>query len=115
MELNLTQEICKVLDMRKGQNIAIVNIGHRTIIADQFIICSGRSTTQVKALANYVEDELAKLGVEPLRTEGKSEGRWAVIDYGDVIVHVFHEETRKLYTLEELWSDGTNVEYYNAD
>ena len=110
--MNITQEICKILDSKKAQDIVVVDIRHLTVIADDFIICSGRSTTQVKALANYVDDEMSKLGREPLRSEGKQEGRWAVVDYGDVIVHIFHEETRRLYSLEQLWSDGSNVTRY---
>ena len=86
-----------------------------TIIADYFIICSARSNTQVRALSDIVEEGMSKAGVEPLRSEGKQEGRWAVLDYGDVIVHIFYEETRKLYSLETLWSNGANVTHYGEE
>lgn len=108
----LTQRICKLLDDKKAGNIVVVDVGHLTIIADRFIICSGRSTTQVKGLSDVVEEGLSEDGIEPLRKEGKSEGRWAVLDYGGVIVHIFHEETRTLYSLEQLWGDGANVKRY---
>lgn len=109
------QLICKLLDEKKAKDITIVNIEGLTIIADKFIICSARSNTQVKALVDIVDEGMSKEGYEPLRVEGKQEGRWAVLDYGDVIVHIFYEETRKLYSLEQLWSDGTNVTYYGTE
>ena len=109
------QLICKLLDEKKAKDITIVNIEGLTIIADKFIICSARSNTQVKALVDIVDEGMSKEGYEPLRVEGKQEGRWAVLDYGDVIVHIFYEETRKLYSLEHLWSDGTNVTHYGTE
>ena len=106
--------ICKVLDDKKGIDIVVIDIGELSIVADYFVIVSGRSTTQVKALAGNLEEELSKnYGVEPLRSEGKRDGRWAVVDYGSVVVHVFHEETRRLYSLEQLWGDGQNVTRYD--
>lgn len=109
------QLICKLLDEKKAKDITIVNIEGLTIIADKFVICSARSNTQVKALVDIVDEGMSKEGHEPLRVEGKQEGRWAVLDYGDVIVHIFYEETRKLYSLEQLWSDGTNVTHYGTE
>lgn len=109
------QLICKLLDEKKAKDITIVNIEGLTIIADKFVICSARSNTQVKALVDIVDEGMSKEGYEPLRVEGKQEGRWAVLDYGDVIVHIFYEETRKLYSLEQLWSDGTNVTHYGTE
>ena len=109
----LKNTICRILDDKKGNYIVVIDIGELSIVADYFVIVSGRSTTQVKALANNLEDEMSKnYGVEPLRSEGKRDGRWAVVDYGSVVVHVFHEETRTLYSLEQLWGDGTNVTRY---
>lgn len=93
----------------------MVNLENLTVIADYFIICSARSNTQVKALSDIVEEGMSKAGMEPLRAEGKQEGRWAVLDYGDVIVHIFYEETRRLYSLETLWSNGANVTHYGED
>ncbi len=105
--------ICKILDDKKGVDITVIDIGELSIVADYFVIVSGRSTTQVKALANNLEEELSKnYSLEPLRSEGKRDGRWAVVDYGSVVVHVFHEETRRLYSLEQLWGNGQNVTRY---
>ena len=107
--------ICTLLDDKKAKDIVTVNLENLTIIADYFIICSARSNTQVRALSDIVEEGMSKQGMEPLRAEGKQEGRWAVLDYGDVIVHIFYEETRKLYSLETLWSNGANVTHYSED
>lgn len=112
-EKELKDLICKVLDDKKGVDITVVDLEGLSIVADWFVIVSGRSTTQVKALAGNLEEELSKNhGIEPIRTEGKRDGRWAVVDYGSVVVHVFHEETRRLYSLEQLWSNGQNVWHY---
>ncbi len=95
----------------KAKDIAVIKVEHLTVIADYLVIASGKSTTQVKAIANNIDDILSKEGIEPLRREGIGEGRWAVVDYGTVIAHVFNEESRKLYLLDQLWSDGSNVTF----
>ena len=87
----------------------VLDVGGMTVITDYMIICSGRATTQVKALTEAVEDKLAQMGIEPRRKDGTSEGRWAVLDYGTVLVHVFHEQEREYYQLERLWADGSNA------
>ena len=94
------------LDKRKAQDILVLDVKEKTSIADYFVIASGRSTTQVVALAEHVEEETEKqLGVSVKRREGVAEGRWAVLDYGDVIVHIFNDETRLFYHLERLWAE----------
>lgn len=108
--IKLKEEICKVLVAKKANDIVCINVSKKTTLSDYFIIASGRSTTQVKALCEYVEEGLSKLGVDVRRREGESEGRWAVLDYGDVIVHVFDDENRLFYHLEKLWEDGDNFE-----
>lgn len=108
--IKLKEEICKVLVAKKANDIVCINVSKKTTLSDYFIIASGRSTTQVKALCEYVEEGLSKMGVDVRRREGESEGRWAVLDYGDVIVHVFDDENRLFYHLEKLWEDGDNFE-----
>lgn len=106
--------ICKVLDEKKAEDIKTIDLQGRTIIADYFVICSGRSTTHVKSLADNLDEEMSKkYNIEPLRMEGKQDGKWAVVDYGDVIVHIFHQEERRVYELEDLWDDGKNIEGFN--
>ena len=86
-----------------------LHVESMTVITDYMVIATGHSVPQVKALCEHVEEELAKVDVFARRREGLSEGRWCVLDYGDVMVHVFHEQDREYYQLERLWSDGTNA------
>ena len=79
-----------------------------TVITDYMVIATGRSVPQVKALAENVEEELAKLDLFARRREGVNEGHWCILDYGDVMVHIFHEQDREYYQLERLWSNGAN-------
>ena len=90
----------------------IVDVREKTVLCDYFVIAGGRSTTQVKALCDNLEEKLSKEGVEPRRVEGVKEGRWGVLDYGDVIVHIFNDESRLFYHLERLWGEGDNVRRY---
>ena len=98
----------RALDDKKGVKILVLDVQHLTIIADYFVIASGRSANQVRALIDEVDDKLSELGENPRRREGTNEGRWAVLDYGNVLVHVFHEQEREYYNLERLWMDGSN-------
>ena len=99
----------KAIDSKRGENIRIIRIDELTVIADYFIIANGSSTTQVKALADEVEFKLSEAGLEPKRTEGYQGANWIVLDYIDVVIHIFHKETRDFYDLERLWQDGTEV------
>ncbi len=99
----------KALDDKKGQDILVLSVGHRTVIADYMVIASGRSAPQVKTLLDHLEEELDKQKIPPRRREGAAEGRWAVLDYGSVIVHIFHEQERAYYQLERLWMESDNV------
>ncbi len=105
----LTDEICKILCDKKARDIVKINVTEKTSLADWFIIASGRSGTQVKSLAEYVDDGMSKLGIEPKRREGDEEGRWIVLDYGDAIVHIFNDDSRLFYHLERLWGDESSI------
>ncbi|MBP3428756.1 MAG: ribosome silencing factor [Clostridia bacterium] len=98
----------KALDDKRAKDIIALKVDEMTVITDYMVIATGRSTPQVKALAENVEDELAKYEIFAKRREGLGEGRWCVLDFGDVMVHVFNEQEREYYQLERLWSDGTN-------
>ena len=107
METLLTADmICKFLSEKKANDIVKIYVADKTIIADYFVIASARSSTQVKALSEYVEEFVEKNGGEVRRTEGIADGRWAVIDAGDIIVHIFNDEQRLFYHLERIWGDG---------
>ena len=105
--------ICKLLSEKKASNLVYIDVENKTSLCDYFVICSGRSTTQVKSLAENLDEKLSKeYGQEPKRIEGARGGRWAVLDYQDVIVHIFNDESRLFYHLERLWEEGENVTAY---
>lgn len=114
MESHELAKLCaKTLSEKKAQDVIILNVAEQTVVCSYFVIASGRSTTQVKALGDAVEEKLKKeFELSPARTKGFREGRWGVLDYGDVVVHVFHEESRLFYYLERLWDSGRNIEKY---
>ena len=100
-----------ILDDRKAENIEIIEISELTTIADYFVICSGNSSTQVKALCDNVLEKAKEGGIEPLRTEGYDSAAWILIDFGSVIVHVFKTDMRDFYSLDRLWGDGNKIEF----
>ena len=111
MENNsLALRIARILYEKKALDITVLSVGHLTVITDYMVIASGRSSLQVKALADDVDDALAMEGVSLRAREGQEEGRWIVLDYGTVLVHIFHPEDRQFYHLERLWEDGENRE-----
>ncbi|MDR1905860.1 MAG: ribosome silencing factor [Clostridiales bacterium] len=110
--IELKNEICELLDLKKAADISVLDVGNLTVIADYFVIAGGTSTTNVKALAEFVEDKLKEKGVEPLRKDGLKDARWVVYDYGSVLMHILLDDMRFMYCLEKLWSDGKNMEKY---
>lgn len=95
--------IRQAMDAKSALNITQIDVSGKTCVADYFVICSGKSTTQVKAIADAVEAEMEKQGEFAKRREGYPEGRWIAIDYSNVIVHVFIDEVREYYQLDKLW------------
>lgn len=117
-EREMTGIAVKALDDKKGRDIKVLRTADQTTLADYFIICSGSSNTQVRALAEAVEEALSKAGEEPHHIEGHRGGQWTLMDYSSVVVHIFTEEGREFYGLERLWSDAQPVditEYLTAD
>ena len=100
--------LARCLYDRKAQDIVVLDVSHLTILCDQMVIASGRNNNQVAALADTVDELMEKEGIPLRRSEGRREGRWAVLDYGSVIVHIFHRDERAFYGLDRLWNDGTN-------
>jgi ribosome-associated protein len=100
----------KILDGKKAEDVTAIDIEGISVIADYFLLASGNSTTQVKALAEEIEFKLSEQGVKPLRIEGAQSASWIILDYGDLIIHVFHHETRAFYNLERLWADGKTLD-----
>lgn len=100
----------KVLDSKKAEDIRVIKIGDLTILADYFIIADGTSSTQTKALADEVEFRLKQQGREPKQVQGNNGSNWIILDYSDVVIHIFYKETRDFYNLERLWSDGEEID-----
>lgn len=110
----LATEVCKALADKRGKDIVALYVREKTDLCDYFVIASGSNAPQIRAMGERVEELVEKkLGLVPNRTEGVRDGRWAVVDYGDVIVHIFNDETRLFYHLERLWTDGGNLECFD--
>ncbi|MCR5296384.1 MAG: ribosome silencing factor [Clostridiales bacterium] len=105
----LAVRVAQLLYDRKAQDIAVLKVSHLTVLCDYMIIASGRTANQVTALTDAVDDLLADEGFRLRRSEGRQEGRWAVLDYGHMMVHLFHRDERSYYGLDRLWNDGTNL------
>ena len=106
---NTVVSIARLLYDRKAQDITALKVSHLTVLCDYMVIASGRNDNQVSSMADAVDEMMAKEGLSLRRSEGRREGRWVILDYGDVIVHVFHRDERAFYGLDRLWSDGTNA------
>ena len=105
-EKMMAQIACKAIDDKKGQDIKIIDIHNVSVIADYFVIASGTNSNQVQAIVDNVEEQLGLAGFEAKQIEGNRNSSWILMDYGDVIVHVFDEENRLFYDLERIWRDG---------
>jgi len=106
--------ICEQLDENFGQDITVLNVQHLTVETDYYVICSAKSVRQVGALAELIKDKCEEVGIKASHSDIPNGAKWAVVDFGDIILHVFNDETRLFYSLEKLWSDGQNVEKYQS-
>ena len=110
--LTLAKAIADRLDEKKGHGVKVLAVGEKTSIADYFVLCTGNSSTHVKALAGEAEEHISKREVEPDNVEGRGNNSWIVLDYGNVIVHVFSREAREFYNLDKLYGDAKTVYEY---
>ena len=101
-------------DSRKANDIIVLEVGPLSSIADRFLICSGSSDRQVQAIADAIREELTKQGEKPLAVEGYDQATWILIDCADLILHVFDDETREYFALENLWADAPRVDWKSA-
>lgn len=105
----MVQKMAQILYDKKAQQIVALDVRGMTVITDCMLIASGRNALQVRSLAEELEDRMAQeYGLNPVRREGQQEGRWAVLDYGDVLVHIFRTEEREFYRLDKLWENENN-------
>lgn len=105
----IARAIADVLDSMKARDIKLLRVSDKTVMTDYFVICSGTSNTQIKALSGEVEYKLGERGVSPLHIEGYETGTWIAMDYAHVMVHIFNREQRDFYKLEKLWGDACEV------
>ena len=111
--MNQAKEMARIaydaLSDKKGEDIKIIDITGVSVLADYFIIANGNSDSQVNALVDNVEEELHKAGYHLKQREGRANSSWILLDFGDIIVHVFDKENRLFYDLERIWKDGRGI------
>lgn len=103
--LELLQIAARAADDKSGEDLVALDVSGPLPLTDVFLLVTGRNERNVQSIAGEVEDKLNEAGVKTLRREGRAEGRWVLMDFGDLVVHVFHEEDRMYYSLERLWKD----------
>ena len=108
-ELEMAKLACRALDEKKGKDIKVIDIHEVSVIADYFVIASASNQNQVQAMVDNVQEELFKAGYEMKQMEGYREGNWILLDFGDIIIHIFDKENRLFYDLERIWKDGKEV------
>ena len=109
-EKEMTRLALKALDEKKAIDVKVIDIHEVSVLADYFVIASGSNQNQVQAMVDNVEEQLGKAGFEAKQIEGTKNSAWVLMDYGDLIVHVFDEENRLFYDLERIWRDGKVIE-----
>ena len=108
----LALDIAEAADDKKASDIILLKVSEVSFLTDYFVIATGFSTTQVKAICDLIEEQIeAKYQLSPLRIQGKNDGRWIVIDYGEVIAHIFMQEEREYYNLEAFWGHAERIEF----
>ena len=107
----LANAIYEILDDRKANDVKVLHVEKKTVIADYFVLCTGNSSTQVKALADEVEYKTTLRGKTPTNVEGKDNTAWIILDYDNVIVHVFSREAREYYNLDKLYSGNVEIKH----
>lgn len=113
--IDFAKNIAQIILTKKGYDIKILDIAQISSIADYFVICSADSDIQVKAIANEIDDKLRKIGIKCINKEGMNTGKWILLDYFDIVVHVFKTDTRLFYNLEKLWGDAEIIEIKDED
>ena len=111
--LEMARVAYQALDEKKGEDIRVIDISGISVIGDYFVITNGTSDSQVRALVENVEEKMHKAGYAAKETEGHRSGAWVLIDFGDVIVHIFDRENRQFYNLERIWNDGKRIDDVN--
>lgn len=108
---NVAKKIAKIADEHKAIDIVVMDLKKLTSFTDFFVVCSGASDRQVSAVADAIYNDMKEEGRAPLGEEGMRSGSWALLDYGEVVVHIFHKEVREHYQLERLWHDAVRIKF----
>lgn len=108
---DIAQKIAAAANDKKAKDILLLNMEGLSPVTDFYVICSAGNSTLVKAIADNIEDKLAEAGVHPTHKEGYADARWVLLDYSDVVAHVFLEEERDFYNLEQLWADAPSESF----
>lgn len=107
--VQMTGLAIEALEDKKAENISLIDISEVSVLADFFLIASGNNKNQVQAMIDSVEEKLGRAGAAPRHVEGYQTGNWVLMDYGDLIVHVFDRQNRLFYDLERIWRDGKQI------
>ena len=105
----LALSIARFLDSKKATDLEVIQIGELTTIGDYFVVATASNTTLVKSLCEDLDEYLGRQGIEPKRIEGRSSAQWILMDYRDVIVHIFYSETRDFYSIDRVWADAPRL------
>lgn len=108
--LELVHEAARAASDKLASDIVAFDVSEQLAITDAFVLASAGNDRQVKSIVDEVEDRLREIGAKPIRREGERDGRWVLIDYGEIVVHVQHQEEREFYALERLWRDCPSIE-----
>ena len=108
---DIAQKIAAAANDKKAKDILLLNMEGLSPVTDFYVICSAGNSPLVKAIADNIEDKLAEAGVHPTHKDGDADARWVLLDYGDVVAHVFLEEERDFYNLEQLWADAPSESF----
>ncbi|RRO19329.1 ribosome silencing factor [Saccharopolyspora rhizosphaerae] len=111
----LAQVAAQAAAAKKASDVVLLDVSEQLVITDCFMIASASNERQVEAIVDSVEEKMRAAGVKPVRREGAREGRWVLLDFVDVVVHVQHEEERSFYQLEKLWKDCPRIEFVDQD
>ncbi|MDE6128143.1 MAG: ribosome silencing factor [Lachnospiraceae bacterium] len=108
---NMARQAIKALEDKKAEDIHVIDISEVSVVADYFIIANGSNRSQIQAMADNVQEMLGRAGYAMRQVEGYNTANWILMDFGDVIVHIFDKENRLFYNLERIWRDGKAIEY----
>ena len=108
--LDVARTAAEAASDKLAEDIVAFDVSEQLVITDVFVLCSAKNDRQVKSIVDEIEDKLREIGAKPVRREGERDGRWVLIDYGEIVVHVQHEEERQFYALERLWRDCPTIE-----